>query len=104
MPGPKSDKIWADAVHKAVHEYHEEKDADGKVKKVRYINQLALNLVKAGAKGDIQAIKEIGDRLDGKPKQAVEATTEVTHNYVARMPAATDSAEEWQKQHAPTTH
>lgn len=71
MPGPKSDKVWSDAIRKAVHNYHEEKDAAGKVKKVRYLNLLADNLVKAGAAGDIQAMKEIGDRLDGKPAQAM---------------------------------
>lgn len=65
MPGPKSDKIWADAVRKAVHEYHEEKTPDGKVKKTRKLNMLAVNLVNAGIDGDMQAIKEIGVRLDG---------------------------------------
>lgn len=64
--GPKSDKIWADAVRKAVHEYHEQADDAGKVKKTRKLSLLAKNLVDAGINGDMQAIKEIGDRLDGK--------------------------------------
>lgn len=36
----------------------------------------------------------------------LSATTlsgEVTHNYVARMPNMPASADEWQKQHSPTT-
>jgi len=33
---------------------------------------------------------------------SVEATSEVTHNYVARMPEMSDTAETWQSQHAPT--
>jgi hypothetical protein len=78
--GPKSDKVWADAVRKAVHEYHVEKDPEGKVKKTRYLNLLALNLVKEGADGNVAAIKEIGDRLDGKANQSVDlkATSTIT--------------------------
>lgn len=72
MPGPKSDKVWSDAIRRAVHEYHESKDRVGKVRKVRYLNLLAVNLVKAAAGGDMQAMKEVGDRLDGKPSQAIE--------------------------------
>ncbi len=33
-----------------------------------------------------------------------EFAGEVTHNYVALMPAVADNAEEWQKQYAPTMH
>lgn len=69
--GPKSDKIWADAVRKAVHDYYEDKTAEGSAKKIRGINLLAKNLVAAGIKGDVSALKEIGDRLDGKPTQAI---------------------------------
>lgn len=103
MADTKSDKEWAAAVRKAVHEYRTAPDENGKVKKIRYLNVLASQLVKSAAGGDMQAMKEVGDRLDGKPTQAVEASVETTHNYVARMPSPTDSAEEWQNQHAPTT-
>lgn len=72
MPGPKSDKIWADAVRKAVNDLSDEEDPDNKTKKLKYINVLARNLVKSAAGGDMQAMKEVGDRLDGKPRQAVE--------------------------------
>lgn len=68
--GPKSDKLWADAVRLAVLRDSEEFDEDGKIRK--RISVIADNLVKAAAAGDIQAIKEVGDRLDGRPKQAVE--------------------------------
>jgi len=86
MPGPKSDKIWADAVRKAVHRYHEEKDENGKVKKTRYLNLLADNLVGAAAKGDIQAVKEVGDRLDGKPSQAIDAQIDGTLHIIIDDP------------------
>ena len=69
--GPKSDKIWADAVRKAVSGYYEETDAAGKVKKIRHINRIAENLVKKAGEGDIQAVKEIGERLDGKSTQPI---------------------------------
>jgi hypothetical protein len=34
--------------------------------------------------------------------QATQITGEINTNYVARMPETVDSAEEWQKKHAPT--
>ena len=40
------------------------------------LRQVAETLIDAAIAGDIQAIKELGDRLDGKPRQAVEVTGE----------------------------
>lgn len=34
---------------------------------------------------------------------SVEAKSEVTHHYVARIPEPAETAEDWQKQHAPPT-
>jgi len=62
MPGPKSDKIWSDAVRRAVLRRIE--NAEGKPQK---IERLADNLVEMAMEKDIQAIREIADRLDGKP-------------------------------------
>lgn len=67
MPGPKSDKIWADAVRRAVMRRLE--NVEGKPQK---IERLADNLVDLGLTGDVSAIREIGDRLDGKPKAQTE--------------------------------
>lgn len=72
MADTKSDKEWAKAVRKAVHEYRQEKDEAGKVKKVRWLNVLAAQLVTSAAGGDMTAMKEVGDRLDGKPNQLLE--------------------------------
>ena len=72
--GPRSP--WVDAINKAVHEYHEETAQDGKVKKIRYLNVLASKLVQKGIAGDVRAIREIGDRLDGKPKQTIAGDPE----------------------------
>ncbi len=41
-------------------------------KKTKKLAMLADKLVERALEGDITAMKEIGDRLDGKPAQAVE--------------------------------
>lgn len=64
MPGPKSDKIWADAVRRAVMRRIE--NEEGKPQK---IERLADKLVDLGLEGEVAALKEIADRLDGRPKQ-----------------------------------
>jgi len=67
--GMKADRVWASAVERAVKRRIE--NEEGKPQK---IERLADKLVEAGLEGDIGALREIGDRLDGKPKQAVEAS------------------------------
>ena len=71
-PGPKSDKLWADAVRLAVN--RESEDADGKIRK--RLSIIADKLTRAAMDGDMQAIKEVGDRLDGRPAQAVQHSGE----------------------------
>ena len=58
--GPSNDKIWRDAIMRAVH-----RAANGE--KTKRLEQLADQLVARGISGDVPALKEIGDRLDGKP-------------------------------------
>ena len=58
------DKIWSDAVHRAV-----KRKQDGKAD--RNLERLADKLVAEGIAGNVQAIKEIGDRLDGKSVQGI---------------------------------
>lgn len=69
MAGPKSDKIWADAVRRAVLRRIE--GEEGKPKK---LERIADALVEAALDKDMAAIREIGDRLDGKPKQTQEVS------------------------------
>lgn len=92
------DKPWADALRVAVNR----DDPEGK----KYLARIAEQCVSAAASGDIQAIKEIGDRLDGRAHQTIEASGEIEHRYVARVPGKAASTEQWQQQHAPetTTH
>lgn len=58
-----SDKVWRDAIRVAVM-----RNADDGGKKLA---KLADALVTAGIAGDVPALKEIGDRLDGKVPQAL---------------------------------
>lgn len=68
--GPKSDKIWRDAIHRAVKRKLEGKGDP------QALDKLADALVAKGLEGDVSALKEIGDRLDGKPKQQIEHSGE----------------------------
>ena len=71
MAGRKGEKIWADAVKRAVN-----RRLDGEEGKPKKLERLADALVEAGLKGDISALKEIGDRLEGRAPQAVALTGE----------------------------
>lgn len=64
MAGRKGEKIWADAVRRAVMRRME--DVEGKPQK---LERLADALVSSALEGETVALKEIGDRLDGKPAQ-----------------------------------
>ena len=66
--GAKIDKEWRDAIRVAVNELR--KDPDGKKQKA--LRLLARKLIDKAMDGDVVAMKEIGDRLDGKPHQSVQ--------------------------------
>ena len=61
------DKLWRDAVRRAV----KRQTADGKC---THLEALADKLVACALEGDISAMQEIGNRLDGKPTQQLNAT------------------------------
>jgi len=67
MQGSKQ-KDWADALRRAVH-----RESKGKGS-AKWLDVIANRVVEAAADGDAQAFKEIGDRLDGKPKQQTEVS------------------------------
>ena len=68
--GAKADKFWSEAVRLAV--YREAED-DGEKKK--RLNVIADKLCKMAMDGDIAAIREIGDRLEGKPSTQTDVTS-----------------------------
>jgi hypothetical protein len=87
------DKPWADALRLVAF-----RDDDAGRKRLL---RIAESCVAAAEAGDMQAIREIGDRLDGKAHQTIEASHDVEHRYVARIPEKSGSTEEWQHQHIP---
>lgn len=61
----KKGKAWSEAIRRAIREKYDGEDYEAKLAK------LARKLVDAADGGDLQALKEIGDRHDGKPAQAI---------------------------------
>jgi hypothetical protein len=61
--GRPKDRIWTDAIRMAV----KEQTPDGRLK----LRAIAETLVENAINGDIQAAREIGDRLDGKAIQQI---------------------------------
>lgn len=59
-------RIWHQAIMRAL-EIHDKSRIDGK-KEIDALAEKLLELVRAG---DLNALKEFGDRLDGKPAQAI---------------------------------
>lgn len=62
--GKAAGRMWRDAIRLAVNRETE----DGR----KEINDIAAALVQKAKEGDVAAMKEIGDRLDGKPQQQHE--------------------------------
>jgi len=57
-------KVWQAALLRAL-------DKRGAGDRVLALNELAGKLLDACAEGDLAALKELGDRLDGKPAQTI---------------------------------
>lgn len=89
------DKPWADALRVVVS-----RDDD---KGRKLLMKIAEACASAAASGDMQAVKEIGDRLDGRAHQTIEASGEIEHRFVARIPTKAVDPSEWQKQNDPKT-
>lgn len=64
---------WRAAIDKALENRCR---SDGQKALVKIAEQL---LIKA-EEGDITAIKEVGDRMDGRPQQTHDVTANITHN------------------------
>ena len=59
-------KPWRDALRLAAFG-----PADEEIKPKTNLDKAALALIKSAGEGDVPALKELGDRLDGKPAQAI---------------------------------
>lgn len=59
-------KVWRAAIERAL-----ERRSQSRVDGIKEIDALADQLLTLVSKGDITAIKEFGDRMDGKPAQAI---------------------------------
>lgn len=64
-------KEWFDALRYALANYE-----DDDVKRGQALKKIGKTLIAKALEGDMQAIKEIGDRIDGKAVQVIDATIE----------------------------
>ena len=76
-----SEKPWREALQLAANEI----DKTTKQKKLR---RIAQSLVDMAIAGDVQAAKEIGDRLDGKATQAFTGELNAQLTVVTGVPRA----------------
>lgn len=65
------DPVWRAAINRAIESRHKEGRAAA-------LSKLANALLDAAEQGDIQALRELGDRLDGKPKQSMDLNAKVS--------------------------
>jgi hypothetical protein len=77
---------WHDAIRKAL--------ANDK----QALERVAVALIASAEAGDMAAIKELGDRLDGKAVATVQADV-TQHESVVRLPVVAASTEGWQKRY-----
>jgi len=61
--GRRQEQLWRDAIRLAISRMDK---GDQKA-----LDRLALALIDKALEGDMQALKEVGDRLDGKPAQQI---------------------------------
>lgn len=57
-------RVWRDAINRAL-------EKRSKAEQIEAIDELAEKLLERAEAGDIAALKELGDRLEGKPTQTI---------------------------------
>lgn len=82
--GAKSDKIWRDAIMRAVRRLGSDEPPE-KPTEAQRLDLLADALVCKGILGDVPAIKEVGDRLDGKATQPIGGDADSPLSIVHRL-------------------
>lgn len=71
-------KRWEKAIENALRKR-------SKTDQLEALDQVAESLVSLALSGDMAALKEIGDRLDGKAKQQTEISTPPGSAFVTRV-------------------
>lgn len=91
MPAPRGNRNaangteWRDAIRRTLREYE---NPAQKVERGEALSRIAYKIIESAIDGDQQAIKEIGERLDGKAKQLIDANI----NFLDRLTEAEQSA------------
>ena len=80
--GAKQNRIWGDAVRRVVAQNDSQK-----------LRDLAEKLVSLAEAGDVAALKELGDRLDGKPAQQVQISGDSDAPLVVSVTKFLDAAD-----------
>ena len=84
------DKPYRDALRRAIARAAQDNSP-------RSLDRIAEQHLAVAAGGDISAIKELADRLDGRPAQAVEVSGDQT-TYIVRMPSVVSDLASWDEQ------
>lgn len=82
--GSKSDKIWRDAIMRAVRRL-ETDEAPKDAKPEQRLERLADALVTQGLAGEVPALREIGDRLDGRAVQTIGVTALPLEDFIDQL-------------------
>ena len=88
-------KLWTAAIERALENRSRKQGKQA-------LDELAEKLLVACDAGEGWALKELGDRLEGRPVTPIEQTGDINHHYVVMTNPEAKSTEEWQQQHAPT--
>jgi hypothetical protein len=91
--GKRNDLPWQDALRIELARANEA----GKKPMLHMVAEACIN---KALEGDMQAIKEIGDRLDGKPHQSQTLETTI-RQFVIEAKAERPTAQIWETQHKP---
>ena len=72
-------KMWSAAIHRAL-------ETRGCGDKLKALDSLAEKLLQKCDEVDMAALKELGDRLDGKPAQTIQGDSEHPHRFEIGFP------------------
>lgn len=83
--GPQKTKPFADALHVALAE-------ECPIRKARKLRLIANKLVDAAVEGEPWAVKEVMDRIDGKPAQTADISVTADHKHTHVSEALPETA------------